>query len=90
MIISGIADTDRYIANEPFLSANPERVRKFMKAVKQGADYLFEHPQQAWEDMKVFCPELDTPVQAKIFERSFVYMSRDAANVPRDWTKVTK
>ena len=23
------------------------------------------------------------------FERSFVYMSRDCANVPRDWNKVT-
>lgn len=31
---------------------------------------------------------LNNPLQQKIFERSFVYMSKDLSNVPRDWTKV--
>lgn len=61
-----------------------------MAAVKKGADYLLAQPRQAWEDFKDFCPEMNSPLQDKIFERSFVYMSRDAANVPRDWNKVTK
>lgn len=32
---------------------------------------------------------MNTPLNAKIFERSFVYMSRDLKNVDRDWQKVT-
>lgn len=79
-----------YIANEPFLAAHPDKVTKFMAAVKKGGDYLLSHPQQAWEEVKDFCPELNSALQDKVFERSFVYMSRDAANVPRDWNKVTK
>lgn len=78
-----------YIANEPFLNANPEKVKKFMTAVKKGGDYLLAKPQEAWEECKDFVAELNSPLQDKIFERSFVYMSRDAANVPRDWNKVT-
>ena len=31
---------------------------------------------------------MNTPLNKKIFERSFVYMSKDLTNVPRDWTKV--
>lgn len=79
-----------YIANEPFINANPDKVKKFMAAVKKGGDYLLAHPKEAWEECKDFCPDLNSPLQDKIFERSFVYMSRDAANVPRDWNKVTK
>ncbi|EPQ52999.1 TPA thiamine biosynthesis protein [Gloeophyllum trabeum ATCC 11539] len=78
-----------YIANEPFLKANPEKVKAFMRAVKKAADYLFAQPAQAWEEYKLFKKSMNTPLNAKIFERSFTYMSMDCANVPRDWHKVT-
>ncbi|PWN53465.1 putative thiamine biosynthesis protein [Violaceomyces palustris] len=78
-----------YIANKPFLEANPEKVKAFMKAIKKATDYLFADPKAAWEEYKVYKKSMNTPVNEKIFERSFVYMSRDCANVPRDWTKVT-
>ncbi|WWC58910.1 uncharacterized protein I303_101455 [Kwoniella dejecticola CBS 10117] len=78
-----------YIVNEKYLEKNPEKIRKFIVAVKKAADALIENPKQAWEEYKQFCPEMDTPIQEKIFERSFIYMSKDVANVPRDWTKVT-
>ena len=32
---------------------------------------------------------MNTPLNAKIFERSFIYMSKDLVNVDRDWQKVT-
>lgn len=32
---------------------------------------------------------MGTPVNRKIFERSFAYFSRDLKNVERDWQKVT-
>ena len=79
-----------YIANEPFLQREPEKAKKFMTAVKKAGDYLMANPQEAWEECKDAVAELNSPLQEKIFERSFVYMSRDAANVPRDWNKVTK
>lgn len=31
---------------------------------------------------------MNTPLNAKIFERSFAYMSKDLVNVDRDWQKV--
>jgi pyrimidine precursor biosynthesis enzyme len=61
-----------------------------MRAVKQGSDYLLADPAKAWAELKAFVPEFNSPIADKIFERSLVYMSRDLANVPRDWTKVTK
>jgi pyrimidine precursor biosynthesis enzyme len=32
---------------------------------------------------------MNTPLNSLMFERSFNYMSRDLANVQRDWDKVT-
>lgn len=78
-----------YIANKPFLEAHPDKVRAFMRAVKRATDYLCSHPVEAWNEYKLYKKTMNTPLNEKIFERSFVYMSRDCANVPRDWTKVT-
>lgn len=35
-------------------------------------------------------PIMGTPVNFKIFERSYAYFSKDLQNVQRDWEKVTK
>ncbi|SNX84219.1 probable thiamine biosynthesis protein nmt1 [Melanopsichium pennsylvanicum] len=78
-----------YIGNDNFIRQNPDKVRAFMRAVKRAADDMFDQPQQAWEDFKRFKKSMQGPINARIFERSFAYMSRDCANVPRDWTKVT-
>ncbi|SPO21440.1 probable thiamine biosynthesis protein nmt1 [Ustilago trichophora] len=78
-----------YIANDDFVRQCPDKVRAFMRAVKRAADDLFNQPQQAWEDFKHFKKSMQGTINARIFERSFAYMSRDCANVPRDWTKVT-
>ncbi|PWN17844.1 NMT1-domain-containing protein [Microstroma glucosiphilum] len=78
-----------YIANKPFLSSHPEKARAFMRAIKKATDYLFTSPREAWEDYKLVKKTMTSAVNEKIFERSFVYMSRDCANVPRDWQKVT-
>ncbi|CAO3619969.1 unnamed protein product [Cunninghamella blakesleeana] len=77
------------IGNDKFIQANPEKVKKFMKAIKRGADYMFAQPAEAYElfvDMK---PWMGSVVNRKIYQRSFRYMSRDLKNVPRDWNKVT-
>ncbi|SAL98541.1 hypothetical protein [Absidia glauca] len=78
-----------FIGNETFIQENPEKVAKFMKAVKRGADMMFAQPAEAYElfvDMK---PWMNSIVNRKIYQRSFRYMSRDLKNVPRDWHKVT-
>ncbi|PWY97412.1 putative thiamine biosynthesis protein nmt1 [Testicularia cyperi] len=78
-----------YIGNDDYIRANREKVEAFMRAVKRAADDLFANPIGAWSDLTKYKKSLDTPTYARIFERSFAYMSRDCANVPRDWTKVT-
>jgi pyrimidine precursor biosynthesis enzyme len=78
-----------YIANDAFLAANPEKVRKFLAAVKRATDYVLAEPLKAYEEYIDVKPIMGTPVNRKIFERSFAYFSRDMKNVNRDWNKVT-
>lgn len=79
-----------YIANDAFLAANPEKVRAFLRAVKRATDFVLANPQQAWTELAVAKPVLDTPVNRKIFQRSFAFFSKDLYNVKRDWEKVTR
>ncbi|KAK2855725.1 glycylpeptide N-tetradecanoyltransferase [Arthroderma sp. PD_2] len=79
-----------YIGNEKFISENPEKVQKFMKAVKRATDYVLEKPEAAYEEYIDMKPIMDTAVNRKIYERSYAYFSKDLKNVSRDWEKVTK
>ncbi|WYZ43969.1 hypothetical protein EsH8_VII_000405 [Colletotrichum jinshuiense] len=79
-----------YIGNESFIAENPDKVRKFMKAVKKATDYVLEKPEEAWKEYVDFKPVMGSDLNRKIFERSFAYFSHDLKNVQRDWTKVTK
>ena len=78
-----------YIANEGFLDAHPDKAIAFMRAVKKATDFVLKEPVQAWKEYKTFKKTMNTPENEKIFERSYVYLSKDCANVPRDWSKVT-
>ncbi|OJD23132.1 hypothetical protein ACJ73_05511 [Blastomyces percursus] len=78
-----------YIGNEAFISQNPEKVSKFLKAVKKATDYVLANPKEAYEEYVDVKPIMGTPVNRKIFERSFAYFSKDLKNVQRDWVKVT-
>lgn len=78
-----------YIANDAFLAANKDKVVKFLKAVKRATDYVLANPSAAYGEYVDMKPIMGTPVNRKIFERSFAYFSRDLKNVTRDWQKVT-
>ncbi|EER36871.1 thiamine biosynthesis protein [Histoplasma capsulatum var. duboisii H88] len=78
-----------YIGNETFISQNPEKVSKFLKAVKRATDYVLAKPSEAYEEYVDVKPIMGTPVNRKIFERSYAYFSKDLKNVQRDWIKVT-
>ncbi|EDN94822.1 conserved hypothetical protein [Sclerotinia sclerotiorum 1980 UF-70] len=79
-----------YIANDTFMAQNPEKIRKFMKAVKRATDYVLASPTEAFKTYIDIKPEMASPVNRKIFERSYAYFSKDLKNVQRDWEKVTK
>ncbi|KAF8740234.1 NMT1/THI5 like, partial [Rhizoctonia solani] len=76
-------------SNEDFLNTHKSEAAAFMRAVKRATDEMFADPKAAWDAFCEFKPIMNTPLNGKIYERSFTYMSRDAANVVRDWTKVT-
>jgi pyrimidine precursor biosynthesis enzyme len=61
-----------------------------MRAVKKATDFVLASPEEAWKEYEAFKPAMATPLNRKIFERSFAYFSRDLKNVQRDWEKVTK
>ncbi|KAG8631863.1 hypothetical protein KVT40_001003 [Elsinoe batatas] len=79
-----------YIANDAFIAANPDKVAKFMKAVKRATADVLADPKGMYEVYIDIKPEMAGAVNRKIFERSFAYCSRDLKNVKRDWEKVTK
>lgn len=79
-----------YIGNESFVRENPDKVRGFLRAVKRATDFVLAEPEKAWEEYVDFKPAMGTPLNRKIFERSFAYFSKDLKNVRRDWDKVTK
>lgn len=78
-----------YIANDEFLAANPEKVRKFLNAIKKATDYFLENPKQAWAEYCDFKPQMKSAINTKKFERCFAYFSDSLFNVHRDWRKVT-
>ncbi|GAB7348933.1 hypothetical protein MBLNU459_g7619t1 [Dothideomycetes sp. NU459] len=79
-----------YIGNDKFLAENQDKVRAFMRACKRATDYVLASPAEAYADYVDFKPVMGTPLNRKIFERSYAYFSKDLQNVKRDWTKVTK
>jgi pyrimidine precursor biosynthesis enzyme len=72
------------------MAENPDKITKFMKAVKRGTDYVLTSPEAAYKTYIDVKPEMASAVNTKIFERSFAYFSKDLKNVQRDWEKVTK
>jgi len=79
-----------YIANDTFLTENPEKIGKFMGAVKRATDYILASPSEAYKVYIDIKPEMASVVNTKIYERSYAYLSKDLKNVHRDWEKVTK
>lgn len=78
------------IANDKFMTENPEKIRKFMKAVKRATDHVLASPAEAYKTYIDIKPVMASDVNRKIFERSYAYFSKDLKNVQRDWDKVTK
>ena len=78
------------LANNSFLAENPDKVEKFMAAVKRATNYVLASPAQAYKTYIDIKPEMASAVNTKIFERSFAYFSKDLKNVQRDWEKVTR
>jgi len=72
------------------MASNPDKIRKFMKAVKRATDHVFASPDEAYKTYIDIKPEMASPVNRKIFERSCAYFSKNLKNVQRDWEKVTK
>ncbi|KAF2756782.1 thiamine biosynthesis protein [Pseudovirgaria hyperparasitica] len=79
-----------YIANDAFIAANPTKIKSFLRAVKRATDYTLASPAEAFAQYIAIKPTMDTPVNHKIFERSYAYLSADLKNVQRDWDKVTR
>lgn len=78
-----------YICNDKFLEENPEKVKRFLKAIKKATDYVLEKPKQAWEEYADFKPQMTSELNSKMFERCYAYLSESLYNVHRDWRKVT-
>lgn len=72
------------------MAENPDKIKKFMKAVKRATDHVLASPDVAYKTYIDIKPEMASAVNTKIFQRSFAYFSKDLKNVQRDWEKVTR
>jgi pyrimidine precursor biosynthesis enzyme len=72
------------------MSENPEKIQKFMRAVKRATNYVLAAPAEAYQAYIDVKPEMASAVNTKIYERSYAYFSKDLKNVSRDWEKVTR
>ncbi|EPE25789.1 Periplasmic binding protein-like II [Glarea lozoyensis ATCC 20868] len=79
-----------YIVNDNFMAENPEKLRKFMRAVKRATNLVLASPEEAYQVYIDIKPEMASAVNRKIYERSYAYFSKDLKNVQRDWEKVTR
>ncbi|KTD82602.1 thiamine biosynthesis protein NMT-1 [Legionella waltersii] len=70
--------------------AQPELLKSFLKATQRGAALVTEQPEQAYELIGQFKPQLRTPLYQKIFIRTLPFFSRTLLNVDRDWDKVAR
>lgn len=77
-----------YIANDKFIAENPEKIKKFLNAVKKATDYMLANPKQAWAEFGEFKPNMQSELNTKKFSRCFAYFSDSLYNVHRDWRKV--
>lgn len=66
----------------------PELLQGFLGATARGAAFTTEQPEEAYELLCRFKPQLRTPLYQKIFMRSLPFFSRNLMNVERDWDKV--
>ncbi|KAL1925369.1 uncharacterized protein VTP21DRAFT_252 [Calcarisporiella thermophila] len=78
-----------YIVNENYLAQNRDNVAKFVRAVAKATEYLLAQPQKAYNQYCEVKPDLASPLNRRIFERSLPYFSKNLENVERDWNKVT-
>ncbi len=85
-----IVDRIPSAVNDTLVAENPEKIGKFMKAVKRATDHVLSSPAEAYKAYIGIKPEMASVVNTKIFERSYAYFSKDLKNVKRDWEKVTK
>ncbi|CAI4585299.1 ALS_1a_G0032060.mRNA.1.CDS.1 [Saccharomyces cerevisiae] len=72
-----------------FCTKNPEKVRKFLKAIKKATDYVLADPVKAWKEYIDFKPQLNNDLSYKQYQRCYAYFSSSLYNVHRDWKKVT-
>lgn len=61
-----------------------------MRAIHRATNYILTSPTEAYSSYIQVKPQMGTPLNRKIYERSFAYFSKDLKNVQRDWEKVTK
>ncbi|ODV82969.1 hypothetical protein CANARDRAFT_10064 [[Candida] arabinofermentans NRRL YB-2248] len=77
-----------YIGNDEFIANNPDKVRKFMNAIKKATDFVINSPLDAFEEFCSIKPLMNNDLNTKVFERCFAYLSDSCYNVDRDWQKV--
>ncbi len=90
MPVAGLV-SNGLITNEDTLTANPDRVRRMVAAVREGLIYTIEHPGDAYEMAAVYVEGLDDPgvaaVQQEVLAHSIEMWRADQVGVTNlaDW-----
>jgi putative hydroxymethylpyrimidine transport system substrate-binding protein len=66
-----------FIANSRQFKNNPVKFRKFLQSVKQGEDYLQQHPQQSWLLFAKNHPELNNELNKRAWFATLPYFAKN-------------
>ncbi|KAK0103585.1 glycylpeptide N-tetradecanoyltransferase [Cadophora gregata] len=56
-----------YIVNDTFTTENPEKIQKFMRAVKGATDFILASPAEAYPAYIDIKPQMDSVTNRKIY-----------------------
>lgn len=73
--------TPLLITNEEMIRNNPETIRAFLSAVKQGYEYAIDHPQEAAEILGKVIPDTDL----EFIKASQEYLSKEYQGDAQNW-----
>lgn len=73
----GLAPYSELIYIAPF-GPVPNKITRFLAAINQATRYLQQHPDDAWQQLKIIYPKFNTEIQTTIWQQTYPLFAPDA------------
>ncbi|MCU5773217.1 ABC transporter substrate-binding protein [Erwiniaceae bacterium BAC15a-03b] len=79
----GVPAYDELIIVANKAEVNQPKIKKFLAALRKGANYLQAHPEQTWNSFASSHPELNTALNHRAWQKTLPLFARDPAQLDR-------